>query len=596
MDLREKVRKVEWRELVLDRYFLALAALTVFSAVIRFKYAFFQGMWVDEGRYSRIGIEVASHLLDYSVVWLGDITAYPPLYPYLISISSLIFGKTEFAVRIVTPLISTLGVPVTYLLGREMKNRKVGLAAAALLSVNFLYWFLSTRILVGATLTVIYTAAVFALYYGMEDKKYSRYALWALGPITALAVLTKQPAYTLGLLVPGYFLYRKRDEIMELVRERDLRSSRFYRDTLTDRDYYIGAGLGVITLAPWLVRNLTTCGSILCGTSRAIHFAVAKSQPAWESTGGPFYYFFNMPAIITPYAAALLAGVVAYYAFRAWNSSPDLVVKKTVAALAVNALAYFTLPRLIPGLLLASVMLYAPNREEKLLWGWIALGIGIMSIPDIKVNRYIVFTIPALLTVLSINFYRLSGTLASFKGFSDYDREKTVAALMVVLVAPVLALSFAQGVSQLGHHSFKKIEPAGEWIDAHVPEDQNIAASSPAASRFYVYPRMAYRLPENQSDFKQFILENDIHYVEIDVYERAQPYWAQTGLPPYRLPVKTVQALRQGQISPQKVVKSYGRIPDYLIPVKSFGRTTVPLTDSKQPKLIIYRVNRSSLR
>ncbi len=164
-----------------NKYALVLLGIIGFSAAIRFKYAFFDGMWVDESIHGRIAKEVPKHLLEYSLPDKGGaMTKRPPVYNYILVISNMVFGDlvgTDTAVRIVSPIMGTLGVLPTYLLGREVKNRDVGLAAAALTSVNGTYWFLSERILMGATLTTLFTTTLLAFYYGLEDKKYSKYNL-----------------------------------------------------------------------------------------------------------------------------------------------------------------------------------------------------------------------------------------------------------------------------------------------------------------------------------------------------------------------------------------------------------------------------------
>lgn len=582
------------KELLKNRYLYLLVGVVLVGSYLRFREAFFTGMWVDEGRHARIGFELADHLLEYRASWLGDITAFPPVYTYLLGISSAVLGKTEFAVRIVSPLVGTIGVVLGYLLGREMWDRDAGIVLAALLAVNPLFWFLSTRMLVGATLTTVYTATVLALYVGMSDRNYYRYGLYLLGPLTALALITKQPAYTLGLLIPGYFVWRNRDQIMEFFNNLDdFRDTEFYTDILQDRNYYIGAGLGLLTILPWVGRNISSCGEVLCGASRAVSFAEVTQKPAWESTGGPFFYFLNMPSIITIPATALLVGIIGYYVIRKWDMDQDRMIKILAGTLVLNLAAYLVFPRLLPGILLLSIAFFAPTDKERLLWGWIALGIGIMSIPVVKVNRYVVFVIPALLAVVTFNTLRASERLRDMiledKGTRSY---RAIAAL---IVTPIIVMSLVSGLSMTQNQGFQALEPAGEWISDNTPEDAVIAGSSPTQTRFYAYPRQSLKLPNDEAEFENFLATNEVDYLLMDVYERAQPHWSQTGLPPYRLPVKTVQEIRGNEVTAEEVANSYGKPPDYLQQVQNFGDTRIPLTKSNQPQVMVYRVNQTSL-
>lgn len=580
-------RAIEWLK---SPYSIALIAILAGSAYLRFQYAFFDGMWVDEARYSRIGIEISKHLLEYSVAseWHGSITKFPPLYPYLVAFSTYVFGNTDFAARMVSPVMGTVGVALTYLFGREIESRTVGLLAAAMLAVNPIFWFLSERILVGATFAVVYTAALLAVYYGLEGEEYSRYVLWSVGPLVALNIMTKQPAYTLGLIIPLYVLYKERKGLKEFVVEGvEFKDSGLY-DAVSDRNYYISAVLGFLALLPWMLRNFAVCQFPLCGLSRATKFADVSSTPAWASTAGPFYFLQSMPAIITVAGTFLVAFRVGQYLFRMSDTDADTVVKYSSLAVGLVTVSYLLTPKLVPMVLLASIALFATSDAEKLLWLAIGIGIGFMSIPQIKVPRYVVFVIPSLLLVASLALYSISDWLA----YQVKSSQVTTLRVAVVLLLPVLFMSYAQGLQNVSQGGYTYLEPAGEWLDRNAPEDSSIAASSAAQMRFYTYPRMAYMPPNDKSEFRSFLVEKNVSYVEVDFYEKAQPEWMQTDIPPYRLPASLRQDIRSGKVSAQEAASRFGQAPSYLEPVKKFGQVRVPLTRSeRQPMVMIYRVN-----
>ncbi|MFB6147711.1 MAG: hypothetical protein ABEJ66_02395, partial [Candidatus Nanohaloarchaea archaeon] len=350
-------------------------------------------------------------------------------------------------------------------------------------------------------------------------------------------------------------------------------------------NYYISAGLGFLVLLPWMLRNYSVCGFPLCGLSRAAKFAKVSSPPAWASTGGPFYYLTSLPYTVTLGVTILLALRVGQYLIAL--DDPDLAVKKFAVTTFLLVSSYLLTPRLVPMVLLTSVALFATTDAEKLLWIWAGIGIGFMSIPAIKVPRYIVFVIPSLLIIASTGLYRLSDWI-SLHVEPDMVTLPRVAA---VVLLPLLLTSYVSSLQTVRMGGYSYLEPAGEWLDRNAPQDSNIAATSDPQMRYYVYPRMAYTLPKDRSKFKQFLKDKNISYVEVDIYEKAQAEWAMTGLPPYRLSASMRQNLRSGQLSPQQVVQQYGQPPEYLEPVKSFGTTGVPLLRRKQPVVTIYRVN-----
>jgi hypothetical protein len=64
-----------------------------------------------------------------------------PFYIYLVAVSVAAFGRTPFAERLPAAMVGTLLIPATYLLGRALFWRRVGLFAAA--GVAFTFWSLA---------------------------------------------------------------------------------------------------------------------------------------------------------------------------------------------------------------------------------------------------------------------------------------------------------------------------------------------------------------------------------------------------------------------------------------------------------------------
>ena len=101
---------------------------------------------------------------------------------------------------------------------------------------------------------------------------------------------------------------------------------------------------------------------------------------------------------------------------------------------------------------------------------------------------------------------------------------------------------------------------------------------------------------DNMSDFPSWLIDKNISYVQVDVYERTQPEWMMEKIPPYRLTRTTTRDLRARRINASEAFSRFEDAPKYLEPVQSFGRTRTPLTrDRPQPQAIVYRVNRSAL-
>lgn len=605
-DLSLQDLKQEMAKKLENRYLIVLLGVVAFSAFIRFRYAFFEGMWVDEANMARMAVDVSSHPLSYMTEWKGHMTKRLPVFIYSLTLSETILGgliSTETAIRIVNPIIGTLTVIGTYFTGREMYSKKTGLVAAILLAVNPLAWFLSERILIGISLTGVFVSVIGLTYYGLEDRKYSRYALWCLGPFTAIALLTKQPAYTLGLILPTYFIYRKRAAFKDyLMTDKDLKSSKLW-EMLTNPDYYISAALGVVFLLPWMGRNMNVCGFPMCGMLKALNFASKDVTRTTASVQSSFYFIFALGMILTiPVLIFLIKRVIAYVYRNAVNDS-DILVKKVVAFMLLNVLTFLVAKRFSVLMLLSSISIFATEDADKLLWLWTGIGIGFMSIPEIKVPRYIVFTIPAMILISSRAITQSSDWIGENLPIeTERLSEKSLKNIILGLIVLSLFLfSFNQGLSMVTSNTGSPgLDEAGAWLNSEMNEGSNFASSSPQMKFFarpHVETRSANRIPNNSTTFKKLAQEENITYLVVDVYERTQPDWLQIEVAPYRLPKPTIRKIRNGALAADEVIKRFRENYEFLVPVARFGKTSIPLTRSnKQPRVIIYRVNQTAIR
>lgn len=98
------------------------------------------GTWFDEAQN---GLEALRMLRDpgYRPVYIPDLTQLPALFFYAIALSFHLFGASTSAVRLVATVIGILTVLFTYLMGRELFDRRVALVGAFLLAV--LPWHLN---------------------------------------------------------------------------------------------------------------------------------------------------------------------------------------------------------------------------------------------------------------------------------------------------------------------------------------------------------------------------------------------------------------------------------------------------------------------
>jgi uncharacterized membrane protein len=164
-----------------SRAFWIVAGLTVAAAVLRFVTLGVQAYHHDE-------IVTASRVLrgdfQHAMEAIGFSESAPPLYYALAWVWTQLTGTGEFGLRSLSALAGVATVPVAYLLGAELRGRRAGIVAAALVAVNpMLLWY--SQEARGYALLALFTA-VAALYFvralrpagdvpGVED---------AYGPVT----------------------------------------------------------------------------------------------------------------------------------------------------------------------------------------------------------------------------------------------------------------------------------------------------------------------------------------------------------------------------------------------------------------------------
>src|SRR3954449_9425864 len=122
-----------------SRTFWIVAGLTVVAAALRFATLGVQSYHHDE-------IVTASRILRGSFWHAMDAVGFsesaPPLYYALAWIWTQITGTGPWGLRSLSAIAGVATIPVTYLIGRELRGRRTGLLAAALVAVNpMLIWY-----------------------------------------------------------------------------------------------------------------------------------------------------------------------------------------------------------------------------------------------------------------------------------------------------------------------------------------------------------------------------------------------------------------------------------------------------------------------
>jgi mannosyltransferase len=167
----------------LDRTVLAVAALTVAAAVLRFATLDVQSLWGDEAVTSLLVRRDLGDLLST----LPSSESAPPLYYLLAWAWTRVLGDGGVALRSLSALFGTLTVPVAYLAGREA-GRRAGVVAAGLAATSPLAFYYAQEARAYALL-ILLTGLGLALWLRLvDDVAPRRLAAWAV--VSALALCT----------------------------------------------------------------------------------------------------------------------------------------------------------------------------------------------------------------------------------------------------------------------------------------------------------------------------------------------------------------------------------------------------------------------
>jgi 4-amino-4-deoxy-L-arabinose transferase-like glycosyltransferase len=196
--LREAVR-------ARSRTFWIVAGLTVLAATLRFATLGLQAYHHDE-------IVTASRVLRggfwHAMEAVGFSESAPPLYYALAWAWTQLTGTGEVGLRSVSALAGVATVPVAYLLGAELRDRRAGIVAAALVAVNPMLLWYSQEARSYALLVLLTVAA--ALYFVRTLHGGRRRDFTGWGVFSALALATHYFAIFPIALEAAWLLWRRR--------------------------------------------------------------------------------------------------------------------------------------------------------------------------------------------------------------------------------------------------------------------------------------------------------------------------------------------------------------------------------------------------
>jgi mannosyltransferase len=167
-----------------SRAFWIVAGLTLLGAVLRFATLGVQAYHHDE-------IVTASRILrggfGHAMDAVGFSESAPPLYYALAWVWTQVTGTGEFGLRSLSALAGVATVPVAYLIAIELRGRRAGLMAAALVAVNPMLLWYSQEARAYALLVLLCAVSLLYCARALREGRRRDFLLWGIASALALA-------------------------------------------------------------------------------------------------------------------------------------------------------------------------------------------------------------------------------------------------------------------------------------------------------------------------------------------------------------------------------------------------------------------------
>ena len=262
---------------------LLLAGLAAFALKCRIAYPIEYVGHADASAYAEMADSlvhgrglavdyVSFHFIKYDPGVVRPEDHWPPFHSFLVAPFFLLLGKSAFAAKLPSLLISSLLLPVVgFLLAKRLSGSGVvGFAAGLHLLLHpelFAHSLLCASDLTFAFLLCL--GVLFALE-GLKDGRY----FYPMGVTLGLAYYAKGAALVVIPAFAAFYL---------ICRTRE-----------TDRRFAVGLGLAFLTMSPWFLRNLAHFDSPTFTTQQFI--AGYAGYLPWESGTYRLYWGENLPS------------------------------------------------------------------------------------------------------------------------------------------------------------------------------------------------------------------------------------------------------------------------------------------------------------
>lgn len=190
-----------------------------------------QSFWLDESISANVAkMPIGEIVKNFSI---GDF--HPPIFYWFLDLWTKIFGSHVVILRLSSVLLSLITIYFVYLIGKKIKNEKIGILAALFLAINPLFVYYSQELRM-YSMSTMWLIIGFYYFVKIKSKKYLKKDLVVFNLMMALAFGTFYGSIFLIASFAIYFLIKKEWKLFWLTN--------------------IGTGLAIIILTPLLLTQI----------------------------------------------------------------------------------------------------------------------------------------------------------------------------------------------------------------------------------------------------------------------------------------------------------------------------------------------------
>ena len=490
---KENIKK--WLE---NKENLMLLGILIFSFALLLYYFFLtknQPLWWDEAEYMSIAKNFA-----FNIPYQID-PARPLLFPFFAFIFFKL-GFQELAVKFFIVLIPAfLVVLFTYLLVKEMYDKKTALIASFITAVSWIHLFYAERIMTDAIGLLFGLVAFYCFWKGYVNEK-SRVYIWLVGVFVALSFLTRLTGILYGVIIALFIFLTG------------------HFKPLKNKNIWLIPVFFLLTIAPYLLYAYINFGSPL-----------AFQQGYAGGTGGKpltfdvieFFLRFVYDYPEFGFFLLFLAGLTTL--FPMFLSLDKILAKKEKL--------YFNDFFIFLSIIFTLFFFIYFLRQGENRW-LIAMSIGI-------------FTIASRGIILIYDFAKKN----SGKSFA-------VAALILILFfGAYFQLKHADKTIKDKIDSYLPVKESGLWIKQNSnPQDIVLSLSEPQTT--YYSERKVYRFQHfTEEQFESLVKEKKPKYMIVSIFENGHPDWSYNPPEKYQKLLKPANAWFADQEKRQAVLIIY---------------------------------------